>query len=291
MNKMKLFEAMNLIDDDLVKEASEDNVKPAADSSADKSITVSGVERYNRIAWHRLAAVASAVLLIAGIGAGGALMLKRRPPLLEETAESTTAEATAITEIKAEVSSTEKNGSSSEKEVPAAEEKTKESNDITAPSETETVSTEKTTTASKEEGNTVATTAMTTIQWKTSPANASTLPKSTTVTTAEVHYPEEKATMPTTEASKSTGTSWQIRSNIHALNCFPEDTEWLNNLISSLAYQPCTCDGLPEGIFIGSDGNAYQLNFSEGWIWRNGREEAPMPDEIRQYFVGIGEVQ
>ena len=288
MNKLKLFEAMNLIDDDLVKEASEDNVKPAADSSADKSITVSGVERYHRIAWHRLAAVASAVLLIAGLGAGGALMLKRRPPLLEETAESTTAEATAVTEIKAEVS-TEKNGSSSEKEVPTDEEKTKESNDITAPSEDKQTDTEETTAAPQEEDGAAVTTAVTTIQWKTSPANASTLPKPTTVTTAEVHYPDEKVTTPTTEAPKNNQTSWEIRSDIHALTCYPEDTAWLNNLLSSLSYQPYTCDGLPEGIFNGSDGNVYQLNFSEGWIWRNGREEAPMPDEIRQYFVGINE--
>ena len=288
MNKLKLFEAMNLIDDDLVKEASEDNVKSAADRTAEKNITVSGVERYSRIAWHRLAAIASAVLLIAGLGAGGVLMLKRRPPLLEETAESTTAEATAVTEIKAEVS-TEKNGSSSEKEVPTDEEKTKESNDITAPSEDKQTDTEETTAAPQEEDGAAVTTAVTAIQWKTSPANASTLPKPTTVTTAEVHYPDEKVTTPTTEAPKNNQTSWEIRSDIHALTCYPEDTAWLNNLLGSLSYQPYTCDGLPEGIFNGSDGNVYQLNFSEGWIWRNGREEAPMPDEIRQYFVGINE--
>ena len=260
MNKLKLFEAMNLIDDDLVKEASEDNVKPAADSSADKSITVSGVERYHRIAWHRLAAVASAVLLIAGLGAGGALMLKRRPPLLEETAESTTAEATAVTEIKVEVS-TEKNGSSSEKEVPTDEEKTKESNDITAPSEDKQTDTEETTAAPQEEDGAAMTTAVTTIQWKTSPANASTLPKPTTVTTAEVHYPDEKTSEPAAASD-------------------------VFRMLDSLNYHAISCDGLPEYKLTAPDGTVYLLNFNEGWVWRRpsliaeADNEAPLTQEV-----------
>ena len=57
MNKLKLFEAMNLIDDDLVKEASEDNVKSAADRTAEKNITVSGVEVRSGISWQRIAAL------------------------------------------------------------------------------------------------------------------------------------------------------------------------------------------------------------------------------------------
>ena len=69
MNKLKYFKVIDLIDEDIIKEA---GIKTAPSPESESGITVSGVERYRRIAWHRLAAVVSAVLLIAGLGAGGA---------------------------------------------------------------------------------------------------------------------------------------------------------------------------------------------------------------------------
>ena len=66
MNELKLFEAMNLIDDDLIREAdmhitdisSEEAVTAAAEND-NSDIIVSGVESYRAGGWHRLAAAAS----------------------------------------------------------------------------------------------------------------------------------------------------------------------------------------------------------------------------------------
>ena len=60
MNKLKLYEAMNLIDDDLVKEAEmpSDTVSEAkyADN-AEPELTVSGVEPYRRPIWQKITAI------------------------------------------------------------------------------------------------------------------------------------------------------------------------------------------------------------------------------------------
>lgn len=81
MNKLKLYEAMNLIDDDLVKEAEmpADTVSEAkyADD-AEPELTVSGVEPYRRPVWYKITAIASAVVIIAGAVAGGTYYMKHR---------------------------------------------------------------------------------------------------------------------------------------------------------------------------------------------------------------------
>lgn len=293
MDKLDIFEAVNMIDEDIVKEAAADNAKP--ENTYHKDITVSGVEKYGGITWQRIAAIASAVLLIAGIGAGGALMLKRRPPVLVESVDTTAEDTTDNDGLKAgggkEKSSSENAEATTVRTSESVEKATKESNNTEGEKDSngDNAAVENTEAPREEDDAAVTTAVQTSLQWKTSPPAAETKPKPTTVTTAAVHYPEEKTTVPVTTQPEKTGTSWEIRSDIYALTCYPEDTAWLNTLLSSLSYQPYTCDGLPEGIFNGSDGNVYQLNFSEGWIWRNGREEAPMPDEIRQYFIGIME--
>ena len=90
MNELKLFEAMNLIDDDLIREAdmhitdisSEEAVTAAAEND-NSDIIVSGVESYRAGGWHRLAAAASLILLLTGAAAGGALLIRgRRPPVI-----------------------------------------------------------------------------------------------------------------------------------------------------------------------------------------------------------------
>lgn len=81
MNKLKIYEAMNLIDDDLVKEAEmpADTVSEAkyADD-AEPELTVSGVEPYRRPIWQKITAIASAVVIIAGAAAGGTYYIKHR---------------------------------------------------------------------------------------------------------------------------------------------------------------------------------------------------------------------
>ncbi|WP_141630227.1 hypothetical protein [Ruminococcus flavefaciens] len=146
-----------------------------------------------------------------------------------------------------------------------------------------------TTEASEERNNTAVTTmTQTEVQWKTSPANASTLPKPVTVTTAAVHYPDEKTTTgasvnPYAPGLHEPGFGWS-----NYLSWYLEDTTWLYNILEGLDYRPYTCDGIPEGIINGSNGLVYKLNFSERWVWRNGpngQEEADMPEELYRYFV------
>ena len=81
MNKLKIYEAMNMIDDELVKEAAapSDTVSEAVrDEKLDAELTVSGVEPYRRPIWHKITAIASAMVIIAGAVAGGTYYMKHR---------------------------------------------------------------------------------------------------------------------------------------------------------------------------------------------------------------------
>ena len=53
--------------------------------------------------------------------------------------------------------------------------------------------------------------------------------------------------------------------------------------LNALNYQPMTCDGLPEYQIQNKEGNVFEVNFTEGWIWRrnptNGKAE---PEEADQ---------
>lgn len=91
MNKLKLFEAMNLIDDDLVKEAEEpsDTVSEAETNvTTDTELIASGVEIYKRSGWQKFAAIAAAFLLTAGLAGGGAYYLKNRRADVNNTVDS-----------------------------------------------------------------------------------------------------------------------------------------------------------------------------------------------------------
>ena len=78
MNKLKLYEAMNLIDDDIIEEAAENAEVSQPEMEAEPEITVSGVEHYSRPVWRRFAAIAASVLLAAGLCAAGGVYLKNR---------------------------------------------------------------------------------------------------------------------------------------------------------------------------------------------------------------------
>ena len=69
MNKLDIFKAMNLIDDDIVKEAAETSETATesevkANDNNSVEVTVSGVERYRNIGWKKYSALASAFLLL-----------------------------------------------------------------------------------------------------------------------------------------------------------------------------------------------------------------------------------
>ncbi|MBQ6169450.1 MAG: protease complex subunit PrcB family protein [Ruminococcus sp.] len=198
MNKQKFFKVIDLIDEDIVREA-EIKAEALTDAENEKAMTVSGVEKYRKITWQRTAAIASAVLLIAGVGTGGALMLKNRPPLLDEVSN------VAVTETTEDMG-TKARGSGETAEVTSvgrtAETDTKESKNTTAAEKDKQLMTdaprEESTEAPREENSgepqeennepegreNVTTTAKPIQPNKTTTTKAQTTQKSTTVTTA-----------------------------------------------------------------------------------------------------------
>ena len=79
MNDMKLFEAIGMIDDDLVREAELPNETSGPADNADViNSTVSGVEPYRSPKWHKILAAAAAFVLLFGAVSGGTFLLSRR---------------------------------------------------------------------------------------------------------------------------------------------------------------------------------------------------------------------
>ncbi|WP_026052875.1 hypothetical protein, partial [Ruminococcus flavefaciens] len=130
MNKLKYQKVIDLIDEDIIKEA-EIKTSELSDTENGNAADASGVERYRGIVWRRITAAASAVLLIAGIGAGGALMLKKHPPLLDEVNNVAVTETTDDMGIKARGSG-ETAEVTSDGKAASAETDTKESKNTTA---------------------------------------------------------------------------------------------------------------------------------------------------------------
>ena len=301
MDKLKYFKVIDLIDEDIIEEA-EIKTTAATDNDGGRDITVSGTERYRSISWHRLAAVASALLLIAGIGAGGALMMRNRPPVLVESVETTAEDTTDNTGMKAggkagENSSSEttirvsdKTTSAEAKTSETAQKKTKESNDISEPEEAEIDDTEEPTAEPREEKENKVTTAAQTVQPRrttTTKAQAPTNPPKVTTAVKVLPPPDHFTTEPVTERT----TPEHDPGYIPYLSWYPEDGNWLLTTLSGLSYTPWSYDVTvggrpPEGYINGSDGNAYALCFSERWVRRNWCEQAYMPDEIYNYFGG-----
>ena len=92
MDRMKIFEALNLISDDIVKDAAVESDKAdkfVPDDSCD-AVTVSGVEVYKRGKWHKFAAIAAALLLVAGLGSAGALLMRGGNKFTSETEKPAT---------------------------------------------------------------------------------------------------------------------------------------------------------------------------------------------------------
>ena len=81
MNKLKILEAMNMIDEDLVKEAEvpSDTVSEVEKGeNISDEVTVTGVEVYRKSGWRWFTAIASAVVIIGAVTVAGGLYLKNR---------------------------------------------------------------------------------------------------------------------------------------------------------------------------------------------------------------------
>lgn len=126
MNKLKLLEAMNMIDDDLVKEAqmlSDTDIE--AETTENSEMTASGVEVYHRSGWQRFAAIAAALILSVGLAGTGSYLMKNRrhnvkdinnseseiiaPVTNNSNSVSTNAESSDVTDKKANTVTSDKN--------------------------------------------------------------------------------------------------------------------------------------------------------------------------------------
>ena len=282
MNKLKLFKVIDLIDEDIVKEAEiKQEHLSSKDNERDNDITVSGVEVYKVSKWHRTALIAAAFLLVVGLGAGGVLMFRNRPPMLDDPALPSDISATdstspfeRVTDKKSLTTETKKN-----------EQEAKGSSDITV------------TAAVKDENKPTVTTDLDPMYaeinkiYQDSSSETTQAPKTDTDDFADHAKDFPVVTTPDgTELPISTKPD-NVEDFINHAQEFPvvttpdgsqkpiatkpivDDPDGFANFdifesLTSLSYSPDTCDGIPEYVLLAPDGTWYYINLSSGWIWR-----------------------
>ena len=308
MNKMKLFEAIDLIDDDLIREAEISSETSTKRSTEDESaITVSGVEVRSGIRWQRIAALASAFILIAGFGGIGALLHKHRPTrhiepsevVIPPATESTTAaedKQTESTEAAAkkekdkvketkESTNTAPTTKANEEKKPAAVNSQADNDELPANVENNAPD-EKPTELNTEPQKTI--TAPTTQKPVTTAQTTTTIVKTTVSKVTEPTSPTDPWVihLPCTKASNVTWRSYQC----------PEMFE----ILRSIQYRQITAAEFavteyeaPNTYLIDSNDNnrVYALNFEHRWVMRYGTDgtdcgDAPMPDRLYELFCG-----
>ncbi|MBR5682736.1 MAG: hypothetical protein IKW96_05580 [Ruminococcus sp.] len=283
MDKKKFFEAVSMIDDDLIKEAEISLAKLAkADhKGADDDMTVSGVEIYsNKIKWRRIAATAAVLVLAVGFGAAGYNVFKHRTPIVKEETELSTEGSTEA--VTAEAATKESNDKKEEAVTTSKAEENKEKSMVTSAAE-EKKGAEKPTSAA-DNGEKPVQATETAVQQAAPPSKTEkpkTTVKTTSKTTAKVTTKETtKRTEPVTTTTK------------------PVITEKMDVFarLNELTYSPETCDGLPQYCLNApGDTEVFAFNFSEKWVWRNSStsnpvlEEADLPDDIIEYLRAHGE--
>ena len=278
MDKKKFYEAIDLIDDDLIREAGISPEKLAkADTDTDDGVTVSGVEVYSsKIKWRRIAAAAAVFAIAAGMGSAGYAMFRNRVPLPNEEIEMTTEETSEG--MAAEVSTKESNDIKEEAVTTLKAKNNKEKSTVTSVAEDKNDAEKLTSAADNGEKPVQAT--ETAAQQTEKPAETE-KPKTTVITTAKT---TTKATTKRTEPATTTKA--------------PEPSEKMDVYarLNALTYSPETCDGLAEYCLNApGDTEVFAFNFSEKWVWRNGstsnpvQMEADLPDDIIEYLKAHGE--
>lgn len=258
MNKLDLFKVMDLIDDDLVREA--EITQKAAEDAENSGNTVSGVEVYRVPAWRRFTSLAAALVLALGVGAGGVYLMKHRPPMTPgetDTAPTadireTTPAPTQTTENTAKESTDISSVPDSEAVIPgptAAEEPASEPHAVELPAE-------------NTEGD------LPVVELPVENTEGE-LPAVELPHYAEVTTPEGVPVPVTTTEPVSDETAY-----------VPEDSQYIYDRLASLTYCQETCDGLPEYTLYAPDGTIYYISFTGGWVWRNGTEEAVLPADV-----------
>lgn len=113
--------------------------------------------------------------------------------------------------------------------------------------------------------------------------------------TSEESIISDNAIEPTTAFEETIAEPIKSESVIEPTTAVTENSERteIYDRLNSLSYEPYTCDGLPEYELEAPDGTKYQFNFTDKWVWKNGREEAVLPndlaDSIRLEYIIYGE--
>ncbi len=286
MNKVKIMETMSLLDDELIGEASVN--ADTADETVGENISVTGVEAYRPNKWRRFALIAASFLLIAGVGAGGKLMIDNRAPMLPDDTPTMPFATEAATEPR------------------TAE-------------ETETVQTEKPSSAAvavkteKADVQTAsATVAVTEPEKETQPDEKAEEEVIEQTTVGDITEETEQIPSTTNDlvlreiVPKPTESQTFIQSEENTTQSIVSEPDDFSNFdifnsLAGLSYAPYTCDGLPEYALNAPDGTIYWLNLSSGWVWRRNteiyspyeeREEARMSqtqiDYLKQHGTELG---
>jgi len=310
MNKNDLFEAIDLIDDDLIREAqiSSETYSKVKTDEPKPDMTVSGVEVRSGIRWQRVTAIASAFILISGLGILGAYLHENRPTRHIQPTEFVIPAATESTSETAN-KQTESTEAATTKITSSPKKETKEStNTVTtskSDSETSTAASAPTesseptpaeNTQSDEKNPVVTVTQPVIIQTTTTKKNivtsklTKTTQKSVTTTTAKQTEPKVTEPEPTTEdnwvihlpCTKNSDITW------NAYQC-PEMFE----ILRSITYTPGDERGMCNTYLIDNDDNhrIYALNFENKWVMKFGTDGtdwgyAPMPDRLYELFCG-----
>ena len=312
MNKMNIFEAIDLIDDDLIREADISSETSSNLITEDESaITVSGVEVHSGIRWQRIAALASAFILVAGLGAVGALLHKHRPPRQIKPSEVMIPAATEITSETddKQTESSEAATTDTKKNSKAEKKEKKESTDMVTtdkadnkPERVDCYADEKdqVPTVTKPDEPAETSTERTTAE-PTKTVSAPTTKK--TVTTAKTSTTIANTTVPKVTEPEPTTDEWVIH-----LPCTKEsDIAWspyecpeMFEILRSIQYRQITAAEFavtdyeaPNTYLIDSNDNnrVYALNFEHKWVMRYGTDgtdcgDAPMPDRLYELFCG-----
>jgi len=285
MDKQKFYDAVNMIDDDLIKEA---EVTPDKLTESDsEGMTVSGVETYRRPKWSIIASVAAAAVLVLGVGASVNMFMKHRDTLPDIETENITIKdgETASAETQAKESEYNQGAggeATAAQHIEGPKPVDTSENTSTAPDNGEEPTAVPIVENNGRQQETVQTAAQQTTQ-PTENTAPKTTAKTTSKTTAKITTKTAtKRTEPATTTTKSVTTE--------KMDVFAR--------LNALTYSPETCDGLAEYVLNApGDTEIFYFNFSGNykWVWRNGSasnpvlKEAVLPDDLAEYLMAHGE--
>ena len=279
MDKQKFYKAVDMIDDDLIKEA---EIAPDKLMESDgEGMTVSGVETYRRPKWSIIASVAAAAVLVLGVGTSLNMLMKHRPNVVQDMTDDTLEDSS---------------GSD-----PAAE-GTKESCILNESVTTALTTSPKSKYTHRADGAFIyeTSTSVVTERTATETAQNSSVQQSTDALGTDPVVTTSRSTKRTTSMATAktttkatTGRTESVTSTTKSLST--EKIDVLTRL-NGLTYSPDTCDGLPEFVLNApADTEIFYFNFSEKWVWRNGSasnpvlKEAVLPDDLADYLMEHGE--